>query len=74
MTARWRSTPAQVDVINDAYTPTDERIAWAERVLDARERAAAEGQGVFRVDGEMVDAPLVAQAERVVELARAAEK
>lgn len=66
--------PAQVDVINDAYTPTDERIAWAERVLDARERAAAEGQGVFRVDGEMVDAPLVAQAERVVELARTAEK
>lgn len=65
--------PAQVDVVNDAYTPTPERVEWAERVLDARDRAADEGRGVFRVDGEMVDAPLVAQAERVVERARAAK-
>ena len=65
--------PAQVAVVNDAYTPTPERVEWAERVLDARDRAADEGRGVFRVDGEMVDAPLIAQAERVVERARAAE-
>ncbi|WP_199693930.1 CoA ester lyase [Halococcus sp. IIIV-5B] len=65
--------PAQVAVVNDAYTPTPERVEWAERVLDARDRAADEGRGVFRVDGEMVDAPLIAQAERVVERARAAD-
>ena len=65
--------PAQVAVVNDAYTPTPERVEWAERVLDARDRAADEGRGVFRVDGEMIDAPLIAQAERVVERARAAE-
>ena len=64
--------PAQVAVVNDAYTPTPERVEWAERVLDARDRAADEGRGVFRVDGEMIDAPLIAQAERVVERARAA--
>jgi citrate lyase beta subunit len=29
---------------------------------------------VFRVDGEMVDAPLVAQAERIVSLAEEDEK
>lgn len=65
--------PAQVEVINDAYTPSDERVAWAERVLEAKEKADAEGRGVFRVDGEMIDAPLVAQAERVLDRSRAAE-
>ncbi len=64
--------PAQVAPINEAFTPAPERVAWAERVLDAREAAAAEGKGVFEVDGEMIDAPLIAQAERVVERARAA--
>ena len=57
--------PAQVDPINEAFTPTAEEIEWARRVLEAEREADAEGRGVFEVDGEMVDAPLVAQAERV---------
>jgi len=64
--------PAQVDPINEAYTPADEDIEWAERVLEAKAEADEDGRGVFRVDGEMVDAPLVARAERVLERARAA--
>jgi citrate lyase subunit beta/citryl-CoA lyase len=66
--------PAQVGPINDAFTPDDERVAWAERVLDARDDARAEARGVFRVDGEMIDAPVIAQAERVIERAEAAGK
>ncbi len=65
--------PAQVDPINDAYTPADDEVEWAERVLAAKAEAEEAGRGVFRVDGEMIDAPLVAQAERVVERARAAD-
>ncbi|WP_435318151.1 HpcH/HpaI aldolase/citrate lyase family protein [Haloarchaeobius sp. TZWSO28] len=66
--------PSQVPVINDAFTPADDRIEWARAVLDAKAEADAEGRGVFQVDGEMIDAPLIAQAERVLERARAAEK
>ncbi|MBV0900889.1 HpcH/HpaI aldolase/citrate lyase family protein [Haloarcula salina] len=58
--------PAQVPVINGAFAPDADEVAWAERVLDARDEADG---GVFVVDGEMVDAPLVTQAERI--LARA---
>jgi len=61
--------PAQVDVINEAFTPDPETVEWAERVLEARE--AADRPGVFRVDDEMIDAPLVARAERVMERYRA---
>lgn len=64
--------PAQVDPINETFTPDSERVAWARRVLDARERAAEAGRGVFAVDGEMIDAPLVAQAEQILDRARAA--
>jgi len=66
--------PAQVPVVNDAFTPEPDRIEWAERVLAAEREADADDRGVFRVDGEMIDAPLVAQAERVLEYARAADE
>ena len=64
--------PAQVDPINDAFTPDPEVIEWAERVLDARNEAAAKGRAVFRVGDEMIDAPLIARAERVIDRANAA--
>ena len=62
--------PAQVEVINEAFTPDAEEVEWAEKVLAARE--AADDRGVVRVDDEMIDAPLVARAERIVERYRAA--
>jgi citrate lyase subunit beta/citryl-CoA lyase len=64
--------PTQVSIINDAFTPEPARIEWAEKVITARDEAAAEGKGVFTVDGEMIDAPLIAQAKRVLDLAAAA--
>jgi citrate lyase subunit beta/citryl-CoA lyase len=66
--------PAQVAPINDAFTPGQDDVEWAERVLAARDEAAAEGRGVFRVDDEMIDAPLVARAERIVARAEAADE
>ncbi|RZV10388.1 citrate lyase subunit beta/citryl-CoA lyase [Natrinema hispanicum] len=62
--------PDQVPVINDAFTPSDDDIEWAERVLAARDRSET---GVFEVDGEMIDAPLIAQAERILERADEAD-
>ncbi|MFB6079739.1 MAG: CoA ester lyase [Haloferacaceae archaeon] len=64
--------PAQVPIINGAFTPDPEQVEWARRVLDAREAADRDGRGVFTVDGEMIDAPLIARAERIVARARAA--
>jgi citrate lyase subunit beta/citryl-CoA lyase len=65
--------PGQVGPINEAFTPDEDELAWARRVLAARDEADAEGRGVFAVDGEMIDAPLIARAERLVERAEAAE-
>lgn len=64
--------PAQVGPINAAFTPDREAIEWAERVLAARDEAAAAGRAVFRVGDEMIDAPLIARAERILDRADAA--
>lgn len=64
--------PAQIPVINDAFTPDPAQIEWAQNVLDAREAANEAQQGVFSVDGEMIDAPLIRQAEKIVAVAESA--
>lgn len=57
--------PTQVAVIRSAYTPTDDQVDWARRVLDA----AGSQRGVFQFEGLMVDAPVLRKAERIVALA-----
>jgi citrate lyase subunit beta/citryl-CoA lyase len=64
--------PSQVAPINEAFTPDEEAVAWARRVVDAVE-AAGDDRGVVEVDGEMVDAPLLEQARRTLRRAAAAE-
>ncbi|RRJ28632.1 HpcH/HpaI aldolase/citrate lyase family protein [Halocatena pleomorpha] len=63
-TGKMAIHPYQVPVINDGFTPSEEQIEWAQRVLDARDEH--EG-GVFRLDDEMIDAPLIARAENILE-------
>jgi citrate lyase subunit beta / citryl-CoA lyase len=65
--------PAQVDPINDAFSPDPDEVEWAERVLEAEREAEEANRGVFEVDGEMIDAPLIAQAERILERASASK-
>jgi citrate lyase subunit beta/citryl-CoA lyase len=38
----------------------------AARILEAAERARAEGRGVFTLDGKMIDAPAIAAARRAL--------
>ncbi len=66
--AKMAIHPAQVPVINEAFTPSPEALARAQAVVDAF--AADPGVGVVGVDGEMLDRPHLKRAERV--LARAA--
>ena len=57
--------PRQVAVANSVFDRGDE-IAAARRILDAAKAAAAAGRGAFLVDGKMIDAPAIAQAEAVL--------
>jgi citrate lyase subunit beta/citryl-CoA lyase len=68
-TGRIAIHPAQVAAINEAFTPSAEDIAFAERVIAAF--AAAPGAGAVGLDGKMLDMPHLRQAENVLARARA---
>lgn len=55
--------PAQVAVVNAAFTPSAEELDWARRVQAA---FTAAGGGVFSLDGRMVDAPVLRLAQRTL--------
>jgi citrate lyase subunit beta/citryl-CoA lyase len=60
--------PAQVPVINAAFTPSGEDVRHAEEIVAAFE--AHPDAGVLSVGGKMVDRPHLVQARRVLERAR----
>jgi len=65
-TAKVAIHPRQVEIIRRAFVPDADYVERARRTL------AASSGGAARVDGRMVDAPLVRQAARVVALAERA--
>lgn len=56
--------PAQVDVINEAFTPTEHEIAEAQEIVDVF--AANPGVGAIGWKGGMLDRPYLARAERLL--------
>lgn len=64
--------PRQVEPINTVFTPTTEAIQRAQALLAEYAEAQTAGQGVFVMDGKMVDMPMVRAAEQIIARARAA--
>ncbi|VWC51802.1 HpcH/HpaI aldolase/citrate lyase family protein [Burkholderia lata] len=58
--------PAQVSILNRAFAPADDEIRAAQTLIDAYEAARTDGLGALRVDGKMIDAPVVERARRVL--------
>ena len=55
--------PRQVDEVNGVFTPSDEALAWAQRLVDAAD--SAHGSAV-QFDGQMIDKPRIEQARRLL--------
>ncbi|ABR49362.1 Citrate (pro-3S)-lyase [Alkaliphilus metalliredigens QYMF] len=64
--------PGQIRTVHNEFTPSKEDAQKALRVIKAIEEAESKGLGVISLDGKMVDAPVVARAEKIVCLARGA--
>ncbi len=66
--------PAQIDVVNAVFAPSEEELALARRHIAAFNAAQAEGQGVAVVDGRIVENLHVATAQEVLAKAQAIER
>ena len=55
--------PKQVDIVKEALQPTESEIEFAQRVVAEYERS---GQAVFKIDGNMVDAPVIERSHQLL--------
>jgi len=66
--------PPQVERVNAAFTPTEQEIDFARKVVAAFEKAEREGSSSIQLDGFFIDYPIVYKAQRTLDAARAAEQ
>ncbi|HCQ99428.1 MAG TPA: CoA ester lyase [Acidobacteria bacterium] len=63
--------PSQVSIIQGGFSPDDEMVAWARRIVEAYETNKG---GVLLVEGKLVERPVIASAQRVLAVATAVDR
>src|SRR3954452_22375580 len=58
--------PGQIAIVNRVFTPSEEEVAFAERVAAAFAKAEAEGSAAIQLDGKFIDYPIVYRAQRIL--------
>ena len=69
---KWCVHPSQVEIVNEAFSPTEKELEWARKVVSAYEEANAAGSGSISVNGQMIDAASIRMAKNTLDLARGA--
>ena len=64
-TGKGSINPKQVPIINDTFSPNDEEVKKAERILSIFEDA---NTGLVMVDGKLIEKPVLRQMQRTVEI------
>ncbi|MDR3562410.1 MAG: aldolase/citrate lyase family protein [Negativicutes bacterium] len=63
--------PSQVPIVHAIYSPTENEITKAKKVIAAYQEALSQKSGVIALDGKMIDGPIVTRAERTLRYAQA---
>ena len=64
--------PSQIETVQRIFTPDENQVSYARRVVEGARDAQIAGSGVFTLDGKLVDLPVVKRAESILARARAA--
>ena len=70
-TGKASISPRHVAAINQAFSPSKADVDYAYEVMDAIRLAKEQGKGAIALRGKMIDAPIVARAERTIAMAEA---
>jgi len=60
--------PGQVEIVQQAYSPTKERVEWATEMIKEFEEHQQHGRGAFTFRGQMIDMPTVKQAKNILQI------
>ncbi|XP_077199934.1 citramalyl-CoA lyase, mitochondrial isoform X2 [Paroedura picta] len=66
--------PKQIAVVQEEFSPSPEKIKWAQELIAAFDEHQSIGKGAFTFRGSMIDMPLLKQARNIVTLATAIKK
>lgn len=66
--------PGQVEIVQTAFAPSEEKIEWATELIRLFEEHQKHGKGAFVFRGSMIDRPLLLQAQNIVEIAQQIKK
>ena len=69
-TGKWAIHPNQIDIANEAFSPTDDEVKAARDLVEAYAKAEASGEGAAGMGGVMIDAATVRIMEGVLFRAR----
>ena len=64
---KWAIHPSQVELANEAFSPTAAQLAWAARVTSLMEQSTRAGQGAIGADGVLVDMAHLKMADALVQ-------
>ena len=70
-TGKFAIHPAQIDIINETFSPHPDEVEYARTVVAAWEEAESAGRGSLSIDGRMVDVPVVKRAQNLLALVEA---
>ncbi|MEI7194669.1 citrate (pro-3S)-lyase subunit beta [Pectobacterium versatile] len=63
--------PRQIELLHNAYAPTQDEVDYSHLVIKAAEEGERAGLGVISLNGKMIDGPIIDHARRVLERAQA---
>ena len=68
---KWAIHPSQLELANEIFSPSEQEVAKARRILEAMAEAQKQGTGAVTLDGRMIDIASIRQAETMVRKAEA---
>jgi malyl-CoA/(S)-citramalyl-CoA lyase len=71
---KWAIHPSQIELANEVFTPPVAEVDRARRILVAMAEAATQGKGAVSLDGRLIDAASIRQAQVMVDKAEQIEK
>ena len=71
---KWAIHPSQIALANEVFTPPEAEVDRARRILLAMDEAAKEGRGAVALDGRLIDAASIRQAQVMVDKAAQIER
>lgn len=66
---KWAIHPSQIELANQVFSPSDDEVNKAQRIMEAMAEAKAEGKGAVSLDGRLIDIASIKMAENLLQKA-----